>query len=551
MSDRFTTALAGVSPVARFFPILLLLGLAGCGGGTAKSSFVTPPPVQTGLTGVSPPSGVVGESVSIFGSGFGSTQGSSTVSFNGTAASSVVTWDDGLITAIVPTGATSGPVVVSAGGSPFKAGTFTVTKPATSIAASNFGFQCGPGDTSDCEGPTKGVVVWPTPLPPGSTPGLLRLHDAGTQWANMDSGGGSYNFTYLDQWLDLLAAHPGVQASQVFTWVPCWDAPTCSSPATAPAGTNSPPSDLGAGPGGSSTAFNNFVTAFVQHCSPNGNCVKNLIHYYEMWNEWDLQYHWTGTMAQVYQMVAVPTQIIRQNDPNAVIMMPSATPDSDTGLGYLADFTNWLKYENDNGRISDWVDFHVYLTAQMNDQSSTNTPEVQWGLYNANYLTAQASIQGWQNVPWANTETNFNGAPPPGLNYTCPTLLYTPDDCTGQIVRWQLIHDSNGAAGLYWYKWNQTIGETAYEPVYAQMMQLLEGGQFTQPCVFTAGGGASTWTCPFKEANGTSALWVWTPNEAGTSYTPNGYSDYIDLTGAKTSVGGPITIGVMPFLLEQ
>jgi hypothetical protein len=420
-------------------------------------------------------------------------------------------------------------------------------KSAPSLGTSNFGFQCGIGDPQDCEGPGGTSIVWPTTQ---AQPGLLRLHDAGTHWATIDQGNGVYNWTALDQWLDLIAQHQPVKVIQTFTWVPCYlvGAKQCSAPPTAPSGTNVPPGDLTAS---GSPAFNNFVTAFVQHCSPAGNCVKDLIRGYEMWNEWDISFHWTGTMAQVYQMVAPAVAIIRQNIPDAVILMPSTTPDSDTGLGYETDFQNWLNYETSNGRISDWIDWHVYLTVTA---TTTNTPEVQWNTYNANYLRIQASTPGWENTPWANTETNFNGAPPPGLNYTCPSAQFNPDDCTGQIVRWQLLHDSNGGKILAWYKWNPTIGlNSQYETAYNSMMQYLAGGKFASPCSVAATPWSPTWTCNFTESNGTTALWVWTPSESGANYTvPPGYVDYRYLNGGKTSVtaGQTITISTEPIMLE-
>ena len=424
----------------------------------------------------------------------------------------------------------------------------------------NFGMQCGPGDTQDCGNEADTAVVWPSTQ---AQPGLVRLHDAGTQWAVIDSiGGGNYQWGVLDQWLDQIALHH-VYAIQVFSWVPCWDAPTCSSPPTAPAGTNSPPSDLTAS---GSPAFNNFVTAFTQHCSPAGNCVSKYIKYYEMWNEWDLQFHWTGSMQQVFNMVAPASTIIRNNVPNAVILMPSTTPSSDTGNGFQADFQSWLNLENSslvNGKhLSDWITWHVYLTAQVNNTTQIDTPENQWTNFNQKFLDIEQSTSGWANAPWANTETNYNGSPSPGLNYTCPTssspnppVTFSAADCAGMIARWQILHDSNGAASLDWYKWNETIGgNSPYETVYFQMMQYLVGGKFTQACGFTAGNGASTWTCGFTEQSGTQALWVWTPNEAGTTFTvPSGYTDYKDLQGNTHNVtaGGSITIGVQPFLLEQ
>jgi hypothetical protein len=299
-----------------------------------------------------------------------------------------------------------------------------------------------------------------------------------------------------------------------------------------------------------SPSFNNFVTAFVQHCSPNNNCVKNLIKAYEMWNEWDLQYHWTGTMAQVYQMVKPAVTIIRANVPHALILMPSSTPDSDTGLGYQTDFRNWMNYETANGRISDWIDWHVYLTTS---DTTTNTPEDQWNKYIVNFLNVQASTPGWETIPWANTETNFNGAPPPGLNYTCPAAQFTQADCTGQIVRWQLLHNSNGSSGLAWYKWDQTVGGVPqYETAYKSMMQDLAGGKFSGPCSSNLAT-TPTWTCNFKEANGTTALWVWTPSESGTNFVvPQGFTDYLNMAGTKTNVtaGQQMTISVQPVMLE-
>jgi len=420
-------------------------------------------------------------------------------------------------------------------------------KPHPPLVLSNFGFQCGIGDTQDCGSPGGNAIVWPTTQ---AQPGLLRLHDAGTHWATIDQGNGVYDWDTLDQWLDLIAQHQPVKVIQTFAWVPCYTvgAKQCSAPPTAPSGTNTPPGDLTAT---GSLSFNNFVSAFVQHCSPNNNCVKDLIQGYEMWNEWDISFHWTGTMVQVYQMVKPAVQIIKQYEPNAVILMPSTTPDSDTGLGYENDFQNWLNYENTNGRISDWVDWHVYLTVTA---TTTNTPEVQWNNYNANYLSIQASTPGWETTPWMDTESNFNGAPPPGLNYTCPSAQFTPNDCTGQIVRWQLLHASNGARGVAWYKWNATVGHNSqYETAYNSMMQYLGGGKFPSPCSEAATPVAPTWTCNFTEANGTNALWVWTPSESGTNFTvPSGYVDYRDLNGGKTTVTGgqTIAISVEPIMLE-
>jgi len=78
------------------------------------------------ITTLSPASGSVGTSVTISGTSFGSTQGSSTVKFNGTTATPT-SWSATSIVAPVPSGATNGNVVVTVGGAASNAVSFTVT----------------------------------------------------------------------------------------------------------------------------------------------------------------------------------------------------------------------------------------------------------------------------------------------------------------------------------------------------------------------------------------------------------------------------------------
>lgn len=78
------------------------------------------------ITGLSPTSGAVGTSVTISGANFGAAQGTSTVTFNGVAASPT-SWAATSIVTSVPTGATTGNVVVTVTGTASNGVTFTVT----------------------------------------------------------------------------------------------------------------------------------------------------------------------------------------------------------------------------------------------------------------------------------------------------------------------------------------------------------------------------------------------------------------------------------------
>ena len=91
---------------------------------------VTPPPSISTLT---PNFGPVGTSVTIAGANFGASQGTSTVTFNGTAASPI-SWSASSITVPVPAGATTGNVVVTEAGVPSNGVNFTVTTTSANIA---------------------------------------------------------------------------------------------------------------------------------------------------------------------------------------------------------------------------------------------------------------------------------------------------------------------------------------------------------------------------------------------------------------------------------
>src|SRR5205823_8965721 len=81
--------------------------------------------ISPSITNLSQTSGTVGASVTITGTNFGSTQGSSTVTFNGTTASAS-SWTATSIAVTVPSGATTGNVVVHVSGAGSNGLNFTI-----------------------------------------------------------------------------------------------------------------------------------------------------------------------------------------------------------------------------------------------------------------------------------------------------------------------------------------------------------------------------------------------------------------------------------------
>ncbi len=96
---------------------------AAYGGVTGSTTLTVSPQISF----LSPTSGPVGTPVTINGSDFGGTQGTSTVTFNSQNAGAATSWDNGIIIINVPPGATTGPVVVTVNGAPSNGQTFMVT----------------------------------------------------------------------------------------------------------------------------------------------------------------------------------------------------------------------------------------------------------------------------------------------------------------------------------------------------------------------------------------------------------------------------------------
>src|SRR6266403_390296 len=88
------------------------------------------PPTITSLSQIS---GAVGVSITITGTNFGTLQGSSTVTFNGTAAAAASAWSTTSITVTVPGGATTGNSVVNVLGTASNGSPFTVAPTITSL----------------------------------------------------------------------------------------------------------------------------------------------------------------------------------------------------------------------------------------------------------------------------------------------------------------------------------------------------------------------------------------------------------------------------------
>src|SRR5947207_6064056 len=113
-SASYTTPATATSDSGSTFRVIVT-NTAGTVTSSAATLTVNAAAAAPSITSLNPTTSFVGMSVTIAGANFGATQGTSTVKFNGTTATPT-SWSATAIVAPVPTGATSGNVVVTVNG---------------------------------------------------------------------------------------------------------------------------------------------------------------------------------------------------------------------------------------------------------------------------------------------------------------------------------------------------------------------------------------------------------------------------------------------------
>ena len=180
------------------------------------------------ISTLTPPSAAVGASITIAGTNFGSSQGSSTVKFNGTTAS-VTSWAASSIVATVPSGATTGNVVVTVSNKASNGVSFTVLPTPTlsnvaptsgavgatvTVTGTNLGSTQGSG-TVKFNGTGATVTTWSATsivvtVPSGATTGNVVVHTSG-----VDTNGASFTVlgTPAISTLSLTTGAPGASVT--------------------------------------------------------------------------------------------------------------------------------------------------------------------------------------------------------------------------------------------------------------------------------------------------------------------------------------------------
>jgi hypothetical protein len=288
------------------------------------------------------------------------------------------------------------------------------------------------------------------------------------------------------------------------------------------------------------SSWDQYVTELVNHVGPG------VIRYWELWNEANISLGWRGDPSTLVTMAADAKAIIKNVDPNAIILSPSttinfetptecATADPRCGSNWM---NNWLAAGG--SKSIDGIAFHGY-------PQLTEAPEVIQGT--VTLLQLAMNQNGVGSLPLLDTESSW------GLN----TALPAQGDQIAFLARHLLLEESMGVQGSFWFDydgsnwgtlWSATGGLNPVGNADQQVAKWIEGATLTQPCAATASD-PTTFTCGYTRPNGYSALAVWNTVGESSFTVPLGFMQYHDLNGNVTTVSpGSVGISSSPILLE-
>jgi hypothetical protein len=380
---------------------------------------------------------------------------------------------------------------------------------------------------------------YPWPTVPFDT---MRLWDTNTFWSVINTGPGQYNWTVLDGWLNAANTH---QVELLFTlgMTPQWASSDPNNPIChIGPGQCSAPDDVNPDGSGTDQHWKDFVTAVAQH-------VGTQVQYWEIWNEPNNLWYWSGTPAQLARMAQDARTIIRGLNPAARML--------NAGTGALTEYgLTWWKAYGAAGGLQ-WADIiAVHGDVRSYPPKCGVYPQAENFLKVMTNLRQVLASYGQGNKPVWDTEASWGK---------------TTDDCfTNQdlqaafLARFYIMHRSARLHRFYWRAWidgdgglyNGQTGINKAGVAYQQIHDWLVGRTLPKSCKAKG----SIWSCLFTGSNGYVAEAIWDTSKTckngncGTGLVTVGsqYLDYLTLDGSKIQIqNNTVPVGAKPIWLEN
>jgi glycosyl hydrolase family 39 (putative alpha-L-iduronidase) len=344
-----------------------------------------------------------------------------------------------------------------------------------------------------------------------------RLWDAYVAWPNLEPAKGQWRFQTLDKYVAIASEH-NVGLLLPLGLSPGWASARPQEKSTYQPGGAAEPRDI--------EDWRTYVGTVARR-------YKGKIQAYEIWNEPNLKQFYSGTVDQMVTLTREASQIIRQIDPNALIVSPSAT--QDRGVPWLAEFL--LK---GGGAFVDVIGFHFYVAPQ--------PPEATVPLVSSVRQTMVQSGVGEKPV-W-NTEAGWFLPKP-----------FPEDLAAAYVVRDYILNWVAGVQRLYWYAWDNH-GWVSLETTQKDSSTLTSAGAAYAVAVRWLSGARilscnndskQRWTCELER--GGHKQWILWSAAGPSSYhlSPEWrINRREEISGSNDSITtGDINLGPSPVLLES
>ena len=305
----------------------------------------------------------------------------------------------------------------------------------------------------------------PTPWPNFPVP-QWRIWDANVTWADVQPGKGQWRFERLDGYVSMAEQH-GTGLLLTLGGTPAWASAKPQLKSNYYAGFTGEPTNI--------EDWREYVRTVVSR-------YKGRVQAYEIWNEPNLTDYWAGSMDQMLALTKEASQIIRNIDPNALIVSPSAT--AGYGIPWLAEFL-----KKGGGQYVDVIGFHFYVDPH------TLMPEDMLPLIQG--VRQLLSDNKIANKPVWNTETGWLE----------PAKFESDKLAASFLARAFIISWAAGVERFYWYAWdNQFTAIITYNEAgrtvtpagsaYRITEQWLVGAKM-ESCTSTPD---RTWTCQLNRS---------------------------------------------------
>jgi polysaccharide biosynthesis protein PslG len=373
--------------------------------------------------------------------------------------------------------------------------------------------------------------------------GSLRLWDAGVTWRDVETAPGVYDWTRLDSLVSAAQAHH-VQVTLVLGMTPSFYAATSSA---AP-----DPGD-----------YARYVRAVMaRYRSFHGH---RGIAAYQVWNEANISYFWTGTPQQMARLTQVVDQVRDQVDPHATVVAPSFA----VRLRYQRAGMDRYQRERVDGHAV-WRHYDVNALSLYPKPTYGARPggpeDAMHLLGRARRQLLAAGVPPYKKI-WA-TEVNY-GVKGGGLAVSSAHPISERRQ-VANVLRTYFLGAAHGLQRVFWYRYDWgtvsdggTLGNTlltvpgewdrltaagrALRTARAWLRGRLVGTHGRAPCAHRRDG---TYTCIVRFRGGTRTIY-WNPHREVRVHVPRA-TNRVVLTsrGRIRAASGMVKVGYRPVMVR-